>query len=128
METEKNKAVKEYVAKNSAQLQQQREELQQSLEYMEQEQERFQSALDSLKAQYDQAKDLNSHRQGLRNLMSLFQEINQQQSLILNPPADMMEEYKLLIKQFRLWADVMEDVISEEKNQPIIEVITKVKS
>jgi hypothetical protein len=128
METEKNKAVKEYVAKNSAQLQQQRDELQQSLEYMEKEQERFQSAIDSLKAQYDQAKDLNSHRQGLRNLMSLFQEINQQQSLILNPPADMMEEYKLLIKQFRLWADVMEDVISEEKNQPIIEVITKVKS
>jgi hypothetical protein len=40
----------------------------------------------------------------------------------------MMEEYKLLIKQFRLWADVMEDVISEEKNQPIIEVSTKVKS
>jgi chromosome segregation ATPase len=128
METEKNKAVKEYVAKNSAQLQQQREELQQSLEYMNQEHHELQLKIDHLKTEYDHVHDLNSHRQGLRNLMSLFQEINQQQSLLLNPPADMMEEYKLLIKQFRLWADVMEDVISEEKNQPIIEVSTKVKS
>jgi chromosome segregation ATPase len=116
------------VAKNSAQLQQQREELQQSLEYMNQEHHELQLKIDHLKTEYDHVHDLNSHRQGLRNLMSLFQEINQQQSLLLNPPADMMEEYKLLIKQFRLWADVMEDVISEEKNQPIIEVSTKVKS
>lgn len=132
-ETEKNKAVKEYVAQNSAQLQQQRDELQQSLEYREQEQERFQSAIDSLKAQYDQAKDLTRRHQVLRNLLDLFQEINKktvadQQYLIPTPPTEMMEEYKVLIKQFRLWADVMEDAISEDKNQPIIDVITKVKS
>jgi uncharacterized membrane protein YccC len=113
------------VAKNSAQLQQQREELQQSLEYMEQEQERFQSALDSLKAQYNQAKDLTRRHQVLRNLLDLFQEINKktvadQQYLIPTPSTEMVEEYKLLIKQFRLWADVMEDAITQDKNQPII--------
>ena len=82
----------------------------------------LQLKIDHLKTEYDHVHDLNAHRQGLRNLINLFQEINQQQSLLLNPPVDMMEEYKLLIKQFRLWADVMEDVISEDKNQPIIDV------